>query len=122
SKGKGLFQRFGSALGTVSNAVFQTGLGIAKANLPQNVEDRVAETYGPVLTALAGPEARTAVIERLKQSEGGLLGGQDLDRKVGAILEDVGQAYQTDENFRADVQAAGGILEWLTLPGAARTA
>jgi len=122
SQAKGLFQKFGRGLSTVSNAIFQTGIGIAKANLPQSVETRIAERYGPVLQELASPEVRSSFIERLKQSEGGLLVGADLDKKAGAFFEDVGKAYQTDPNFQADVQAAGGILEWLSLPGTARTA
>jgi hypothetical protein len=122
SKAKGLFQKFGSGLGTASNVLFQTAIGGAKAVLPQSVETRVSETLGKDLEQIFAPETRQAFIDKLKESEGGLLVGPELDNKAGVFFEEVGNAYKNDANFRADVQAAGGIIEWLSLPGTARSA
>lgn len=122
SKAKGLFQKFGAGLGTASNVLFQTALGGAKALLPQSVETQVSETIGADLAHLTAPETRAQFVQSLKESDGGLLTDGSMDKKAGAFLEEVGTAYRSDPNFQADVQAAGGILEWLALPGTARTA
>jgi len=122
SKAKGLFQKFGTGIGTASNVLFQTALGGAKAVLPQSVETKLSETLGKDLEQIFAPETRQAFIDKLKESEGGLLVGSELDNKAGVFLEEVGNAYKNDANFRADVQAAGGIIEWLSLPGTARSA
>jgi hypothetical protein len=117
SKTKGLFQKFGSGLGTASNVLFQTALGGAKAVLPQKAETRIAETIGKDLEKILAPETRQSFIDKMKESDGGRLVGPELDNKAGVFLEEVGNAYKNNGNFRADVQATGGILEWLALPG-----
>lgn len=122
SKTKGLFQKFGAGLGTASNVLFQTALGGAKAILPESSENKISETLGKDLEKIFAPETRQAFIDKMKESEGGLSVGPDLDNKAGAFLEEVGNAYKNDANFRSDVQAAGGVLEWLSLPGTAKSA
>lgn len=122
-KVSGLFQKVGTGLGTASSAIFQGALGVAKAVLPQGAEERVAETLGEDLKEIFAPETRKQFVDRLKESEGGaLLNTQELDRKTGVFLEEVGEAYRNDENFRNTVLAAGGIAEWLALPATAETA
>lgn len=122
SPAKGLFQKFGSGLGTAANVIGQTLIGGAKAVLPQSAETKISETLGADLAKITAPETRAAFVNKLKESEGGVLMDGTLDKKAGTFLEEVGTAYRTDPNFQADVQAAGGILEWLSLPGTARTA
>lgn len=120
SKIKGAFQRFGTGLGTAANVLFQTGVGAAKAVLPQKVEDRISETLGEDLNKIFAPETRQQFIEKLKTSDGGVLTSGDLDKQAGDFLEEVGTLYKNDENFRTTVQAAGGITEWLALPSTTR--
>ena len=121
-KTKGALQKFGSGLFTAADIVGQTLFGAVKTALPQAAETQIADTLGKDLAQIAAPETRQSFINKLKESDGGLLMSGDLDNTAGKFLEDVGVAYKNDANFRADVIAAGGILSFLALPGTARTA
>ena len=118
---KGTFQTLGGGLFAGANVLAQSALGLARTVLPQSVETRLSETIGKDLAVLTAPETRAAFVERMKQSEGGVIAPnftKYLDRKAGAFMDEVGQVYKNDPNFRADVQAAGGILSWLSTPSA----
>lgn len=118
---KSMFQRFGTGLGTAGNIIGETVIGAGKAILPQSVEQRIADTLGKDIEALFSPESREKFIKSLEDSKGGIFIPKELDQSAAKFLRDAGEAYRNDPNFRADADAAGGILQWLALPeGAAR--
>jgi len=121
-KAMGAFQKFGTGVLAAGDVLFQTGMGAAKAVLPQKVEQRISDTLGKDLEQIFAPETREQFIKKLEESEGGVFTSGDLDKKTGAFLRETGELYRTDPEFRNTVLAAGGIMEWLSLPGTAKTA
>ncbi len=106
SKAKGLFQKFGTALTSTGNMVLDVGIGAAKAILPQKAEDSVSSFFkglGEVVTDKNADFYKKEVLPDLQSS--------DPDKQASAkfIVETL-DAYKNDPNFKADVDAAGGIV------------
>lgn len=106
SKAKGLFQKFGTALASTGNMVLDVGIGAAKAILPQKAEDSVSSFFkglGEVVTDKNADFYKKEVLPDLQSN--------DPDKQASAkfIVETL-DAYKNDPNFKADVDAAGGIV------------
>lgn len=111
SRLKGAFQKFGTGLGTASNVLFETVIGGAKAGLPQSAEDKTKTFFGEYSAAMG--ERVKSDFQELKNSD------LATDQSIVTFVEDVQTAFENDSEFKSDVQAAGGVLEWLSLPSAA---
>lgn len=106
SKTKGMFQKFGTALASTGNMVLDVGIGAAKAILPQKAEDSVEsffKGYGSAISEYNTDFYKKKVLPDLNSS--------DPDKQASAkfIVETL-DAYKSDPNFKADVDASGGII------------
>lgn len=102
---KGLFQRFGSGLSTTANLAFEGAKGAVKMALPPQAEKSVSDFLSGYQGALA---------ERIKTDFDTLKASPDeQDQQIAKQISDTIETYKTDETFRTDVNAAGGILNAL---------
>jgi len=111
SQAKGLFQRFGAGLATSGKILGDTAFGVAKILIPESLEKIIDETYGKAIRDFLDPAKRVAFIQRLEDSD------FENDKKAAVFFKEVGVAYDADETFRADINATGGVLQFLALPG-----
>lgn len=102
STSKGLFQRFGSGLGTVSKLVSEGARGAVKMALPEQTEQKVGQFFNDYTGALASRVKED--YDQLKTST------DERDVALANKIDESMNLYQTDETFRTDVDAAGGIL------------
>lgn len=111
---KGLFQRFGTGLATTANLAYEGAKGAAKMALPANAEKSVSDFLSGYQGALA---------DRIKSDFDTLKASPDeRDQEMAKQIIDTIETYKTDETFRTDVNAAGGILNALFSAPAANTA
>lgn len=114
---KSVFQRFGTGLGTAANILGETVIGTGKAILPQKAEEAIATGVGA-----AAEELKNSFKREMEKVEERAVMGDENAQKVVQTNKEIKDAWENDPNFRSDVQAAGGFLEWMVLPGASKTA
>lgn len=102
---KGLFQQFGTGLSTTAKLAYEGAKGAVKMVLPPAAEKSVSDFLSGYQGALA---------ERVREDYDTLKKSTDpRDQAAVQKISEIVNAYKTDETFRTDVDAAGGVLNAL---------
>jgi hypothetical protein len=112
--GEGAFQTIGQGLLRGGEFLGKAAVGFAKMALPEPIEQRIKETLGKDLQKVTDPETAKAFVQRLENSEGGLLVSGDIDKALAEDIKEFTNKYETDPNFKANVQAGVGFGEAIT--------
>lgn len=109
--GEGAFQTVGQGLLRGGEFLGKAALGFAKMALPEPIEQRIKETLGKDLQKVTDPQKAEAFIQRLENSEGGLLVSGDIDKAIAEDIREFNTKMETDPNFKANVLATTGYAE-----------
>lgn len=114
SAGEGAYQTIGQGLMRGGEFLGKAALGFAKMALPEPIEQRIKETLGKDLQKVTDPEAAKAFVQRLENSDGGLLISGDIDKAIAEDIKEFTYKYETDPDFKANVLATTGYADAIT--------
>jgi len=103
---RGAVQTIGRGLQTGFNVIGESAKGLVKMALPQKAEDKIKEFLTGYTSAMG--ERIKSDYEQMKTSD------VPEEREIASKVESTINKYQTDETFRDDVNAAGGVVEALS--------
>ena len=108
SPAKGVFQTLGQGLKSGGEFIGSAAMGFGKMVLPQSVQQRVSETLGKDLAAMPSVK-ESDFYKELQDPQGGVLVPKEVNEQLGTQIKDFIDYYESDPNFKADVDASMGI-------------
>lgn len=103
---RGAFQTIGKGLGAGFKVLGESAKGLAKMALPQKAEDKISEFTSGFSSELGSRLSQD--YEEMKTSD------VPEERKIAEKITSTIERYNTDENFKNDVDATGGVLTAVT--------